>query len=137
MSLASLVRNMVAVANDVTRDLQMPVTHLAWIGEDGYGDPTYDVATLGADGGPLMAVVEQALQQHRLPTGQAVETKAHLVFVQPVPPNGTSGRQEPFDTRDSITLPDGTTGPIVDIKGPYDPGTGRPFITEVWLGVGA
>jgi hypothetical protein len=39
------------------------------------------------------------------------------------------------DPRDRITLPDGRTGPIVEITGGMlNAGTGRPFMTQVTLG---
>lgn len=36
-------------------------------------------------------------------------------------------------TEDKLVMPDGTTGPILDIKGLQDPASGR-YLTEVWLG---
>ena len=134
MSLADIVRNGVSLANQLTDSLQLPVTHRAWIGENHYGDPSYDAPTSAAGGGQLKAVVNQDVTQHTMPSGQVAEARAHLIFVQPVPVNGADGRSEPIDTRDLIVLPDGTTGPIIDIKGPYDPGTNRPYMLEVWLG---
>lgn len=44
-------------------------------------------------------------------------------------------REYPIDPRDVIILPDGTTGPIVNITGPpVDPGTNYVYFHEVWLG---
>lgn len=32
---------------------------------------------------------------------------------------------------DRLTLPDGMTGPIVQMTGPADPATGKPYVTEI------
>ncbi len=39
-----------------------------------------------------------------------------------------------IDDNDIITLPDGTTGPILNLAGFTDAGTGHPVATEVFLG---
>jgi len=39
-----------------------------------------------------------------------------------------------IDDHDVIVLPDGTTGPILDMSGFIDAGTGHPIATEVFLG---
>jgi hypothetical protein len=41
---------------------------------------------------------------------------------------------EGISDQDRITLPDGTTGPILDMAGFIDAGTGQPLATDVYLG---
>ncbi len=43
-------------------------------------------------------------------------------------------RQNPIDPRDKIVLPDGTTGPIVDVSGFVDQSTNLPYFSDVSLG---
>jgi hypothetical protein len=64
-------------------------------------------------------------------------TVATITFLDPIDDNGAAGRQEPVDSRDIITLQDGKTAPIVEIKGPVDSATSRRFLNEVVLGVPA
>jgi hypothetical protein len=133
MGLDDIVRNAVATANSVTRTLQTTVTHRAWTGQDGYGKPTF------ASPVTRSAVVEltQALSKPvlvRTSTGQEKAARAKVLFLTPIAANGASGRTEPIDPRDEITLPDGTTGPILSIEGTVDPDTSRPFAAEVWIG---
>lgn len=135
MSFASLVRNMTAVANRITKPLQVPVIHKAWIAQTPYGEETFAAASLGSDGLTLKGVVELKQQLKTLPNGQAAMTKAVVTFTEPVPANGTAGRTEPIDTRDYIELPGGITGPILNVEAVLNPETGRGYITEVWLGV--
>jgi hypothetical protein len=83
----------------------------------------------------LNAVVDLTRKQRTLTSGRVITVIATLTIVGDVTPNGTTGRKEPIDPRDRITLPDGTTGPIIDAPGAVvDPGTGRGFIHEIMLG---
>jgi len=127
MGLDTTVRSGVKIIDTVTKSLQCKVQHKAWKGADTYGTPQYASAVLRD------AIVEQQQQQRKLPDGQYVMTKAQVMFIFPVPPNGAAGRVEPVDPRDIITLPDGTTGPILNISGFMDKGTGRPFFSEIWI----
>ena len=70
----------------------------------------------------------------RTSTGADVVVRASVTFLTPLTANGAETRTEPIDPRDKIILPDGTTGPIVNISGPVDPDTGAPFLFEVLLG---
>lgn len=129
MALDSLIRRGVAVADRLTASLQPDVTHEAWTGQDGYGAATY------AAGVARAAIIEQKQRLHRTSNGREVVTKAKITILRPITPNGAAGRTEPIDVRDRFTLPDGSTGPIVDIGGFTDAGTGRPYFAEVWLGL--
>ncbi len=119
MGLDDVIRSGVALANTITADLQVTVTHEAWSSVAVvYGSGSF------AAGVSRQAVVEQKDRLMRLPGGQEVLQRAVVTFVGPVTIN----------VKDKITLPDGTTGPILTIKGVTDPSTGLPYAYEVALG---
>lgn len=80
------------------------------------------------------AIVEKKVQMRRTESGEMVLTTATVMFIEPVPPLGATDRSEPVDPRDIIILPDGSTGPIVNVSGFVDRVSGRPFYSEIWLG---
>lgn len=126
---AEIIRAGVAIANTLTAGVQQNITWEPWIAEAGDGAVTY--------GSPvtLRAVVDLTRKQKMTITGALVTVIATLTIVGDVTPNGATGRSEPIDPRDKITLPDGTTGPIIGVPNAVvDPGTGRGFIHEVTLG---
>jgi hypothetical protein len=129
MALADVIRGGVAGLNTQLATLQVNVTHEAWIGHaDGFGGPMF------APPVALLALVQEGTNQKRTPTGETITTRACVSFLQPVPPNGATGRREPIDPRDRITLPSGLTGPLVENPGAMvDPSTGRPYISVFWL----
>lgn len=130
MSLLTVLRSGVKIADKVTKPLQATVMHAAWTGSDDYGAGSY--ATPVA----RRAIVDQQQHEHRTRSGELVATQAYIGFLEPIAPNGAAGRTEPIDPNDVIILPDGTSGPIVDISGFIDAGTGRPLFSEVWIGRG-
>ena len=129
MALDAIVRKGVSLANRLTADLQDTVTHEAWIGHDGFGKPQYDPAIISRQ-----AVVEMDQRLIRLADGQEVQQRARVTVIGPITGNGAKGRKEPVDPRDRITLPDGTIGPILDVKGVSDPTTGAPYAYTIILG---
>jgi hypothetical protein len=132
MGLADIVRAGVATANKITggsAGLQVPVTHEAWIGQDGYAAKLYAAPVTRT------ALVEEGARPRRTSTGEVLLTRAHITFLAPIEANGAAGRLEPIDPRDRFTLPSGVTGPIVDFDGmPVDVSTGRSFLSGIWLG---
>jgi hypothetical protein len=54
----------------------------------------------------------------------------------PVAANGTTGRREPIDPRDRLTLPDGAVGNILAVEGLGDPDTNHNYFYQVYLGAG-
>lgn len=74
----------------------------------------------------------------RTALGETVTVKAVLYILDTVDPNGATGRREPIDPRDKITLQSGIVGsPISGPKGEgdlIDPSSGRSFFTVVGLG---
>jgi hypothetical protein len=133
MGLADILRNGVATANRLTAGLQTSVLHQAWIGQDRFGVPTYAAAI------ERPAIVEFRQRLRKGFNGAEVMQHATILFLEPIAPNYASGRREPIDPRDKITLPSGYTGPIIDISGVIDPApTGvdlpSPYALEIALG---
>lgn len=128
MSLLDTLRAGVKIANDVTRSLQCLVTFERYAeNADGYGTPGYSAATT------LHAIVDWRQRQLRTMTGVLTVSRASVLFLDIVEVvAATNG--EGIDDHDRITLPDGTTGPILDMAGFIDAGTGHPIATEVFLG---
>jgi hypothetical protein len=144
MSLNSTIRAVVNVANSVTASLQGTVLHSAWIRQDAMGTPVYGRKLEGLDiyGAynavgvqiPRQAVIEKK-QRIREVQGRQIMTFATLTFVGQVEKNGmTTFRKEPFDPRDILILPDGDTGPIIDVVGVLDSETNNFYAVEVFLG---
>lgn len=121
MALSDIVRSGVATANRLTASIQVPVTHEAFLAETQDSGPGYDTAVT------RYAIAEEGAVPYRLPSGDTITTKAHLIFLSAVP----------IDARDRLTLPSGTTGRIVATdKGPVDPATGvlgAGYYREVYL----
>jgi hypothetical protein len=144
MSLNSIIRSGVAIADAITKDLQGTVMHSAWISQSAFGKPTYGRRVSGLDitgsfDTPDVAVGREAVieqkQRIRDVQGRNVLTFVHLTFVGPIPVNGMgTERKEAVDTRDVFVLPDGTTGPVVDVVGVVDSETNLMYAVEVWLG---
>lgn len=128
MGLQDIVRSGVALAHGVTDSLQDTVQHYPWTGHDKFGKPTYGAAVV------RKGLVEYRAELRRNPNGQETMQRAVVTFLTPITANGAAGRQEPIDLRDKLVLPDGTTGPILDIQGLNDPGTQRPYLYVVALG---
>jgi len=125
VNLAGIVRNAVGIANSVTGSLQAIVMHEPWIGSDKYGKPIYDNPV------PRPALVDRRTASIG---GQQIVQNTSVTFIYPIQPQGAADRQEPVDPRDRITLPDGWTGPIVNVNGLVDPLTGMPYLYQVSLG---
>lgn len=131
MPFDSLIRHGVALADSLTASLQPVVSFEAWTGQDAFGAPTYAAAI------PVAALTEQRLSTRQTLNGKLVPTVAKITILRPLAVNGAAGRIEPIDNRDRFTLPDGTTGPVVDVADFTDPDSGRGYFAEVWLGSGA
>jgi hypothetical protein len=120
MSLLDVVRVGVAIANQVTAPLQALVSHEAsHLSADGFSTRTYDPPVLRP------AIVDWKQKHLRTMTGDLTVSRASVIFLDPT---------VIVDDHDRLILPDGTTGPILDMSGFIDAGTGHPILTEVWLG---
>lgn len=127
MSLLTTLRSAVAVADDVTKPLQSTVSYQRRTGQDAFGDPTYAAAV------DLLAIVDWKATQRRTSTGLLTVSRAVITFLDAAALSTATGGAG-IDDNDKLTLPDGTTGPILDMGGFIDPGTGVPLTTEVFLG---
>lgn len=128
MDLAKIVRKGVAIADKSSNSLQPQVSIERWLGSDEFGKDSYDSPLL------VDALIVQKQQPHFMDNGESVSTKAYIAILRPLPPLEIERRIDPIDAKDKVTLPDGTTGPIVDATGFVDKGTGRPFFSEIWIG---
>lgn len=127
MGLLDTLRTAVKIADKVTKPIQATVTYERCLLHSGDGTKTYASAV------EMKAIVDWKRQQVRTPSGVLSLSRASVMFIDILALNvATSG--EGLDDHDRITLPDGTTGPILDMSGFVDAGTGRPLATEVFLG---
>lgn len=127
MSLLDVVRSAVAVADKVTRPLQSTVTYKRRIGQDGFGKVTYAIPV------QLKAIVDWKARRVRTISGQDTVSRASITFLDITALAAATGGAG-IDDDDKIIMQDGSTGPILDLGGFIDPGTGVPIATEVMLG---
>lgn len=120
------LRDGIALANSLTMSLQTAndgktgiVKHTPFLSVDGSGSRTYGSTVLRP------ALVDWKQRQVRTMTGELTVSRASVTFLDPA---------VVINDDDIIVLPDGTTGPILDMSGFIDGGTGNPFFTQVWLG---
>lgn len=128
MGLLEVLRAGVKVADKITKPLQADVIYERYVeNSDGYGTPGYEPATT------MKALIEWKQIQVRQQDGVLSVTRASLTLIDVAEvAEKTSGQG--IDDHDKFTLPDGTTGPILDMGGFIDAGTGQPFATEILLG---
>lgn len=122
MGLLDIVRSGVAIANSLTADLQPTVLREAVVlplTQDVYGEPVRSAAVA------TPAIVEMKLRMVRSSGGELVSCRATVTFLDPA---------VVVHLKDKLTLPDGTSGPILDAVGMTDRGTGKPFLTQVYIG---
>lgn len=118
MALNDLVRNGVALANNLTVSLQDTVTHTSFGGNDGFGGHSSGSAVT------RKAIVEKKQKLIRNATGENVMSSHSVAFLSPVN----------VDPRDKIVLSDGTTGKILNIEGLINPSTDQGYYCLVYLG---
>lgn len=127
MSLLDALRAGVKLADKITKPLQATVLYERESAEDEYGATTRNAPV------PLRAIVDFGRKQVRTATGELTVTRAtiDLLDIDAVVA-ATAG--EGIGNNDRFTLPDGDTGPILDISGFVDAGTGHPIATTVMIG---
>lgn len=128
MALDSIIRNAVKKIDTVTKSAQTTVVISRWIGQSYDGTASYAAPV------SYKAVVNYKQEQRQSPNGQSRVSKAHVIILSPMDPLGVANRSEPLDERDLVTLPNMSTGPILETAGVVDPATGRPYMHEIWLG---
>lgn len=127
MSLLDIVRGAVKIANNITRPLQAEVTIEHQLSTSGYGGVKYMKPA------KLPALVDWKRAQVRTANGELTMSRAVITFTD-VEKLAAATNGEGVGDFDRIILPDGTTGPILDLSGFIDAGTRKPFMTEVMLG---
>jgi hypothetical protein len=129
MSLINALRTGIKVADKVLKSggMEAEVQFSHYVSSNGYGDKTFLSAV------PLRAVVDWKQRQLRTTGGVLSVSRASVMFLD-VAALLTATNGEGVNDEDIITLPDGTTGPILDMGGYIDGGTGHPVATEVFLG---
>lgn len=129
MGLDSIVRSGITTIDGITKSLQVSVTHEAWISDKaGYGEPKFDTPIT------RRCLIEPKHTMKVTKDGREIVQRFQLTLIAPVSPNGAVGRTEPIDPRDVLTLPDGSTGIIMNVSGLTDPITNRPYMYEVAVG---
>jgi hypothetical protein len=117
----------VAVADTVTKSLQSTVRYQRYGGEDAYGEKILGSVI------SMKAIVDWKQKQVRTMAGILTVSRAAVTFLD-INALVAATNGDGINDEDIITLPDGTTGPILDMAGFIDPGTGIPIATEVYLG---
>lgn len=127
MSLLDDVRSAVKVTDEVTKPLQATVTYYRYVSSDGYGAPIF------APPKKLRAVVDYVSNQVRTQEGILTVSRAIVTLLDVAAVNAATGGAG-IDNNDKFVLPDGDTGPTLDIRGFVDAGTTHPVATEVVIG---
>jgi hypothetical protein len=132
MSLLDIVRSGVKIADEVTKSLQATVQYRRYIGSDAYGTILYDPDE-SLPGIPLLAIVDYKSTQVRTKDGILTVSRATVMLLDVNAVNAATGGLG-IDNNDKFILPDGDTGPTLDIRGFVDAGTTHPVATEVVIG---
>ncbi len=127
MSLLDVLRTGVKIIDNVTKPLQATVTYYRWTGADAFGAPVYASAV------SLRAIVDYSSQQVRTQEGVLTVSRAIITLVD-IDAIKAATNNLGVDNNDKFVLPDGDTGPLLDIRGFIDAGTGHPVATEIVLG---
>jgi hypothetical protein len=125
-----LLKSGIGLADTFTKGVQAAISLEQWTGQSAFGDPTYATAV------SVLAIIDMTRKDKRRADGTLQAVVATLTILVPVADNGATGRLEPIDPRDRITLPDGTTGPILGAPNAVlDPSTNRTLFIEVMIGM--
>lgn len=129
MALIDALRVGIKVADKVLKSGKMEalVTLSHYVSSNSYGDKTFLSPV------QLPAVVDWKQRQVRTLQGVLSVSRASIMFLDIVALLAATGG-EGLDDNDLLVLPDGDTGPILDMSGFIDGGTGRPVATEAFIG---
>jgi hypothetical protein len=114
---STLIHGLVAKAKDILGGLAVTVTHKAFVSTDGYGKARYAATGVSIDG-------FLSREQRRVVTMDGREVASSFNLVIP--------RNYAIAMQDRITLPDGTSPPILALKASLDD-TGAPYAVEVYF----
>lgn len=131
MGIEDIIRSGVALANTLTDSIQEEITLYRWIADDDQGKHVYSNPL------KLNAIVNKMDKRLGFDTGMEIIQTTEITIITPIKKLTpvVSGRQEPIDQRDKITLSSGKGGPILQTElGLTDPKTGRPYMVRVYLG---
>jgi hypothetical protein len=126
--LSDVLRNGVKTIYGVTKTAQTKITLHRWQGQGYDGAPNYAAPLT------LTAIVEYKQEARQSNTGQLRTSRAYIIILSPLSALGAAERSEPIDERDLITLPNMTTGPIIETYGVIDAKTQLPYCHEIWMG---
>lgn len=132
MSLLTTLRSAIKTADKVTKPLQPTVEYRRYVSSDGFGDKIYD-PPIGSPASTPRAIVDWKQKQVRTATGVLSVSRASVMFLD-IAELVAMTEGAGIGDNDLIVLPDGTTGPILDMAGFIDADTGVPLATEVFLG---
>lgn len=132
MSLLDIVRAGVKIADGVTKPLQATVGFRHYVSSDAFGAKIYDPPE-AQPAALLLAIVDWRQKQLRTMQGTLSVSRASVTFLDVAAVAAATGG-EGIDDHDIIILPDGTTGPILDMSGFIDAGTGQAVAWEVFIG---
>lgn len=128
----------IAIADKLIPGVKSDCILKQFIGSDANGDLMHTDGLGGRSNPiPFKAVVDYT-NKIVIRSAQMVSISATLTILERIPFNNTltdPPRRNPIDPRDEITLPDGTTGPIISVPGAVNnPRTGTGFIQVVEIG---
>lgn len=130
IDVAGFIRKGVKLIDNYTQTIQSAVTFVPWISITDAGDLEW--------GDPITLEAIVSTEQYNIfgADGNLKTVMATIKFTHEVEDIvGNPLRSNPFDMKDSFTLQDGTTGPVIGIvPGTIDPQTGRGFTYKVLLG---
>lgn len=125
--LLKILRGGVAITDKITKPIQAYVTYRRHLGDDGYGGDAF------GDPVQVPAICDWIQVSLTTSNGQLAVSRSSVQFLN-IEDVVRITNGEGIGDQDEITMPDGTTGPILDMKGFIDAGTGHPLATEVFLG---
>jgi hypothetical protein len=125
MGFDDIIRSGLGTLNTLTSSLKVTVTHEAWVSKDVHAKPSY------ADPISRQAIVEHRQEWMRTRDGNTLVAKPVVIITEPIADNGASGRAEPVDPRDRITLPDNRVLTQLRVEMVMDPATNRPYSYEI------
>lgn len=128
MGLLNIVRSGVRIADKVTKSLQCTVVFERCTGTDDQGARAYAEGPVS-----LRAIVDAKIQQIRNAQGILDVSRATITLLDVAALDAATGSRG-VSPEDRLTLQDGSVGPILNVGGFADAGTGRQVTTTVYIG---